>query len=157
IVLGVDQTIVPSAAGRHLLALSPDGSRLVYAANNQLFLRAMDQVEAALIRGSNDGPFEPVFSPDGQWIAYFSNGHLKKIRVIGGAPTTLCEAGAPWGASWTGERILFGEGPQGLFEVPAAGGASTLLVAPDTKRGEFLQSPQLLPGGTAVLFTIGSA
>jgi serine/threonine-protein kinase len=51
---------------------------------------------------------------------------------------------------------VFGEGPQGIFEVAATGGTPKLLVAPDAKQGEFLHGPQILPGGQAVLFTSGS-
>ena len=46
------------------IALSSDGTRLVYAANDQLYLRGMDQMEAAPIRGT-EGAVEPFFSPDG--------------------------------------------------------------------------------------------
>jgi Tol biopolymer transport system component len=117
----------------------------------------MDQLEAAPIRGAIDTPFEPVFSPDGQWVAYHSGTQLKKIAVTGGAPTTICDAQAPWGASWDGDRIVFGEGGAGIFEVPATGGTPKLLIVADAKKGEFLHGPQVLPGGQAVLFTIGSA
>ena len=36
---------------RHLVALSPDGTRLVYAANNRLYLRALDKLDAAPVPG----------------------------------------------------------------------------------------------------------
>src|SRR5207249_5009094 len=50
------------------LAISPDGTRLVYVVNNQLYLRAMSDVEARPIPGTQQtvSPFAPVFSPDGQ-------------------------------------------------------------------------------------------
>jgi len=81
-----------SAPGRHLVALSPDGTRFVYAANNQLYLREMDQLEAAPIRGTDIGSINPFFSPDGQWVGFWAGDQLKKIAVTGGAPVTLCEA-----------------------------------------------------------------
>jgi WD40-like Beta Propeller Repeat len=58
--------------GRHVVAISPDGSKIAYVANKQLYLRAMDQFEARPIRGTNEDPVDPVFSPDSQWVAYFS-------------------------------------------------------------------------------------
>jgi serine/threonine-protein kinase len=155
--LTADQSLIPSTLGRHVLTMSPDGRRLAFLANNQLFVREMDQVEPAAIRGAGDSLFEPVFSPDGQSIAYYSNGHFKKIPISGGAPVTICDAATPWGASWTGDRILFGEGPAGIYEVPASGGVPKLAIAADPKNAEFLHGPQLLPGGDVVLFTIGSA
>ena len=37
--------------GRHLVAISPNGSRVVYAANNQLYLQRLDGGPAAPIPG----------------------------------------------------------------------------------------------------------
>ena len=54
------------------MAISPDGTRIVYVANYQLYLRSMDQLEAVPIRGTNESPTEPFFSPDGQWVGYFA-------------------------------------------------------------------------------------
>ena len=49
------------------LAISPDGSRLVYVAGqtDQLMVRVIDQVDAVPLRGSM-GRFL-FFSPDGKW------------------------------------------------------------------------------------------
>ena len=74
----------------HLVALAPDGTHLVYNANNQFYLRALDQLEATPIRGT-DGAQEPFFSPDGRWIGFEQEGQLKKVSVSGGAPITLGE------------------------------------------------------------------
>ena len=85
IVLPVDQTF--TRIGRHIVALSPDGTRLVYVANNRLFLRALDQATPVAIRGTEVDPTEPFFSPDGQWIGFWTNGQLKKTPTIGGRPS----------------------------------------------------------------------
>ena len=47
------------------VAISPDGTHLAYVANNQLYLRAIEELETNPIPGTEDarGPF---FSPDGQ-------------------------------------------------------------------------------------------
>jgi len=67
--------------GRHLVALSPDGTRLAYAANNRLYLRSLDQFDAAPICGTegtgNAIPRSPFFSLDGQWIGFWADGQLK--------------------------------------------------------------------------------
>src|SRR5204862_6458467 len=82
------------------LAVSPDGTRLVYVANNQLYLRSMSDLEARPIPGTQQTatPFAPVFSPDGQSIAFFSNVDraVKKIAVSGGAAVTICPAVQPF-------------------------------------------------------------
>ena len=57
------------------LAISPDGSRLAFAAAAQpggrggIFIRAFNQDEAKLLSGASGGV--PFFSPDGQWLAFY--------------------------------------------------------------------------------------
>ena len=148
--------------GRHDIALSPDGTKLVYLANQQLYLRAMDQLEAQPIRGTNEDPAEPVFSPDGQWLAYFASSGstgggtvLKKIAVAGGAPVTLAVLPAlPSGATWSNGTIAFGmnaEKSWGILAVTDAGGAPWTLVAADPKK-ERLAQPRILADGKHLLF-----
>jgi serine/threonine-protein kinase len=143
-------------AGRHVVALSPDGTRLVYVANLQLYLRNLQELTAAPIPGTEGSdPAEPVFSPDGQWIAFWSGGALKKVPVTGGSPVVLSAAEIPLGASWQDGRILLGQlTPRGIVEIPANGGAATPLVTLDEKAGEQAGSPQLIGGGRSVLFTL---
>jgi serine/threonine-protein kinase len=73
------------------VALSRDGTELVYQASGKLWVRRMDQLEALPISATENG-FRPFFSPDGRWLAYFAMGlgPLKKILVAGGPPITLC-------------------------------------------------------------------
>jgi eukaryotic-like serine/threonine-protein kinase len=140
--------------GRHFVTISPDGTKIVYVANQQLYLRAIDQIDATPIRGTNIDPINPFFSPDSQWIGFYASGQLKKIAIAGGAAVKLCDATNPFGASWTGERILFGQGPAGIMEVSANGGMPKLIAKVEGNRGEVAHGPQLLPGGDHVLFTI---
>src|SRR5207248_2452619 len=69
------------------VALSPDGSRIVYVSStttgNQLFSRKLDELEPVALAGTQNarGPF---FSPDGRWVAYFSNGKLYKLPLTRG-------------------------------------------------------------------------
>jgi serine/threonine-protein kinase len=153
IALASDQTI--TRGGRHVVAISPDGTRLVYVANQQLYLRAMDQLEATPIRGTNEDPAEPVFSPDGQWIAYWANNQWRKIPTTGGARVTITTAVIPLGATWDGDKILYGAGREGILEVPASGGTPQQLVKANEEALEVLSHPQRLPGGESLLFTIG--
>ena len=142
-------------AGRHIMALSPDGTRLVYVAGQRLYLRSMHEITSAPIPGTEGSdPSEPIFSPDGQSIVFWSQNELKRIAVSGGAPVTLAVAQNPFGGSWTGDRILLGQAASGIVEIPASGGAPKVLVASDDKTGERMQSPQLIAGGRAVLFTL---
>ena len=61
-----------------VIALSPDGMRLVYVANRggstQLYLRSIDRFEATPIAGTQ-GAETPFFSPDGQSVGFFAEGN----------------------------------------------------------------------------------
>ena len=141
-----------------LLALSPDGSRMVYAVNNQqLYMREMDSLESSPIPGTDENPAMPFFSPDGQSIAYWSGGQLKKIDVNGGIPVSLAEAAAPRGAIWgTDGNIVFHQ-PEGIMQVSANAGTPELLVAvSEDRRSQGIFFPQVLPDGESVLSQLGS-
>ena len=129
----------------------------VYAANQRLYMRAMDQLESTPIRGTEGSGLaagrSPFFSPDGHWIGFWQNGQLKKVPTSGGAPVPLCAAIPPFGASWTTDNtILFGQGANGIWRVSGDGGTPENVVKVDTS--EIVHGPQLLPGGRAVLFTL---
>ena len=145
--------------GRRVVALSPDGTRLVYVANAQLYLRNMHELTAAAISGTEGSdPAGPVFSPDGQSVAFWSDGAVKKIPVTGGSPVRLATAENPNSASWEDGRILFDQlTPRGIVEVPENGGPAKLLVPLDQNAGEQARSPQLVGGGRSVLFTLGTS
>ena len=139
------------------LALSPDGQTLVYVAVTdgvqQLYERRIDQFEAAPIRGT-EGARHPFFSPEGEWVAFFAAGMLKKVPLAGGPPVSLCETPAEGGGSWTGDdTIVFGSRYSGLSSVPAVGGNPEPLteLGPD-EVGHL--SPQVLPDGKTVLFSV---
>ena len=152
--LAADQTF--SYIGRHVVAISPDGTNIAYIANQGLWVRPVDQLQATLVRGTEAEARSPFFSPDGQWIGFFAAGQLKKVSISGGAPVTLCAAQNPWGASWgPNDSILFGQGPEGIWQVPGTAGAPEQLIA--VEEGEVAHGPQMLPGGEWVLFTLRPA
>jgi serine/threonine-protein kinase len=142
--------------GRRVVALSPDGRRLVYVANQQLYLRHMDELTSEPITGTEGSdPAEPVFSPDGEWIAFWSDEALRKVPVSGGTPVLLARAENPLGASWENGRILLGQlNPRGIVEIPENGGPAKRLVTVDEVSEEQARSPQLIAGGRSVLFTL---
>jgi Tol biopolymer transport system component len=139
-------------------ALSPDGTRLVYAANQRLYLRPLDQLEPTPIRGTEvlnqAGPaLNPFFSADGRWIGFWQGGHFKKVSISGGASVVLCDAAPPWGVSWTSDNtILYGQSEEGIWRVSSEGGKPEHVVK--VEAGQIAHGPQLLPGGRAILFTL---
>jgi hypothetical protein len=138
--------------------LSPDGAVIVYTANERLFARPVNQLEAVAIRGTEGavpaaagrGAF---FSPDGQWVGFWQNEQFKKVPIAGGAPVVLCSARNPWGASWTADNIiLYGQGPQGIWRVSGDGGTPENIAK--VEAGQIASAPQLLPGSRTILFTL---
>ncbi len=144
---------------RNGLALSPDGKTLVYIGNRdgvlQLFRRSMDQLEAVPIPGT-EGARVPFFSPDGQWVGFFTEDKLKKVALAGGPAVTLCEISrGRWGASWgLDDTVAFSFSGPGLLRVPAVGGAPQPLIKVAVGQGESHRWPDILPSGKAVLFTV---
>ncbi len=143
---------------RSAIALAPDGRTLVFSAvrgdRQQLYARTWDQLDAVPISGT-EGAANPFLSPDGKWVGFWANGALKKVPLSGGAPTTLCETTAVFGATWgSNDVILFARESGGLWQVPPLGGSPTAVTAVDEKAGEVSHRlPQILPGSQAVIFT----
>ena len=80
--------------------------------------------------------------------------------MSGGAPVTLAFVPDLRGASWgPDDHIVFTpDNKYGLALVSAAGGEPEVLTSPDrTKNEKSHRFPQVLPGGKAVLFTIGAS
>ena len=137
------------------VALSPDGSRLAYTGNDALYLRAMDQTEPTAVRGT-EGAQSPFFSPDGEWVGFWANSALQKVSIRGGAPETVCEVGNLMGARWGADgSIVYAQVGAGILRVPDDGGTPETLV-PLSEAGIVGYGPQVLPGGRAVLFTVGA-
>ena len=142
--------------GREAIAISPDGTRIAYVANQRLQLKAMWDVDVRpLTPQAPGGLTTPVFSPDSQWIAYWAApGVLNKIAITGGAPVKLSDADNPYGMSWTGDSLLVGQGPKGIVRVRDGGGAAEVVIK--VNDDEIANGPQLLPDGRSVLFTLAS-
>ena len=149
--LGLNVTLTSTGPD---VVLSPDGTRLAYVSRGRLFTRRLDQPKATELAGT-EGATAPFFSPDGQWIAFFTPNKLKKIFVEGGAAMALCDKTSTLGlgGSWgTDGRIVAALGNYVLSGLSAGGGVPTPLgkLAP----GEGAQRwPQILPGGKQVMFT----
>jgi serine/threonine protein kinase len=135
------------------LAVSPDGTQVVYSTPGGIYIRSENELDARLIAGTDKTPVSPFFSPDGHWIGYFSiaDDKLKKIPINGGASVTLCNVtGVPVGASWSADdMIVFGQYPGSIMRIPANGGTPEPLVEAEG----VLYNPQILPDGKTVMFS----
>jgi serine/threonine-protein kinase len=151
-------SVAPRGAGtgRHVLALSPRGTHLAYWANDQLYVRRLDRVGDDVPLHGTEHAREPFFSPDGEWVAFYADGELKRVSVEGGVAMTLGPIAITWGADWDIDGMIrYGLGDQGIWQLPGGGGASTRVLS--VEPGELAHGPQLLPGGRWILFTLRRA
>jgi serine/threonine protein kinase/Tol biopolymer transport system component len=141
------------------IAFSPDGRRLVLGVRDggtRLYVRALDRAETAPIAGTEWG-YAPFFSPDGEWLAFFTGRELKKVALAGGTPLVVCEVSpVTMGGAWTPDGwiyITIANG--GLLRVRSSGGTPEPFTTPDRKAGERAHVwPQMLPGGSQLLVVV---
>jgi len=137
-----------------VLAISPDGKHIVYSTPQGLYLRSIDALTAKLLPGTEANSVGPFFSPDGQWIGYYSPGDrkLKKISAQGGVPVVLCNVTEFVGAAWPkDDTIIFGQPLNEVLRVSANGGTPESLAK--LKTGYFSALPRLLPDGRSILYS----
>ncbi len=152
----------PLSTWRTAVALSPDGSRLVYTASRGgiplLFLRHMDKLEAAPL-ADTEGASGPFFSPDGERVGFLVGRTFKSVSLRDGAVSTIGRAPpVGCGAAWAPDNSIlysFAVGIEGLYRFPAGGGEGKPLTRLDASRGELSHCwPEVLPGGSSLVFTV---
>ncbi|MEQ1760498.1 MAG: protein kinase [Vicinamibacterales bacterium] len=154
-------TLSVDGVGRDV-AISPDGMRLVYSADNStaLAIRSIDRLEPLMIRDIGLVR-QPFISPDSQWVGFFDgNTIMRKMGMNGGSPVTITtvDGAGVRGATWGDDgSIVFATNSvaTGLMRVSADGGTSTVLTMPAPDRDERdHQWPEFLPGSKSVIFTV---
>ncbi len=140
------------------IALSRDGKFVAYVGQNrdgsQLYLRSLREGQPAAVPGTENA-LGPFFSPDGQWLAFFSNGKLKKVPVGGGTAVTVTDGDPGQGGSWGQDgTILLSPAPGfGVYKLVAGGRVPQSVTKLGPGEGGHV-FPELLPDGKAFLFTI---
>ncbi|MGH9645685.1 MAG: protein kinase domain-containing protein, partial [Bryobacteraceae bacterium] len=146
-------------------ALSPDGRKLAFSASGtdgipRIWIRSMDSLIAQALPGSETAPvFVALFwSPDSRFLAFQSEGKLKKIDIGGGPALTLCDVanGTIGGGSWSRDGVILFPQAGRLLRVPASGGTPTPVTPNLTERGEGVGYPWFLPDGRHFLYYRGS-
>jgi serine/threonine-protein kinase len=141
-----------------MVALSPDGKRIAFIADNKLFVRPLAELTARPVAGteSTGGPFGAVFSPDGREIAYWSAADrtIKRISVDGGVPITMVPTTtATFGMSWHEDGLFVGLGTGGVVRATTRGEVEQIV---KVEKDEGAYGPQLLPG-RQLLLTVTTA
>jgi Tol biopolymer transport system component len=144
--------------------LSPDGTRLVFAARDAsgkvlLWVRPLDSLSAQRLEGTEGASF-PFWSPNSRFLGFFVPGKLKKIDVSGGPPQTVCDAPTGRGGTWNADDVIvFAPSLNvGLQRVAAAGGAPVPLAQLDQSKMQSTNRwPVFLPDGRHFLYWAGGA
>ncbi|MFZ2490555.1 MAG: protein kinase [Thermoanaerobaculia bacterium] len=145
------------------MALSPDGRRMAFVARtddgkSMLWVRPLAAASAQPLAGTEEANF-PFWSPDSRFIAFFSNGKLRKIDAAGGPPQALCDAASGRGGTWnaSGTILFTPSATDPISRVPSAGGTAVAVTAFDVKAGDVSHRyPDFLPDGIHFLFLVES-
>jgi eukaryotic-like serine/threonine-protein kinase len=155
----------PSGRAAPQAVPSPDGRYVAFVANSSdgrtsLWVRPLASASARHL-DKTEGANLPFWSPDSQFIAFFTEDKLKKVPLAGGSPQTVCDSPrfalartSGDGGTWNSDGIIvFATGGSGLMRVLAAGGPPTPATRPDASAGEDWHSwPQFLPDGRHLLY-----
>jgi len=143
------------------VAISPDGRFIAYVTTRtgtqlQIYLRPLDSPESRTVSGAENS-YAPIFSPDGQWIAFAKAGGGGLLKVpINGGPALNLALSTPFNSSYWGAdgRITLGS-TSGLQQISDNGGAARPLTR--LRAGEASHRlPSELPDGRGVLFEAGT-
>jgi serine/threonine-protein kinase len=141
--------------GTHL-AISDDGGWIAWITNpgptgaSRLYVRRVGERAGRLVPDS-EGARDPVFSPDGAWVAFMADGSLRRAPLSGGPALTIASDGF-FPSDWGEDGTIVGEEAGVLYRVRSTGGEIETILTQDAQ-GRAGYTPRFLPGGEAVLFT----
>jgi eukaryotic-like serine/threonine-protein kinase len=156
---GVPGLIPPPGAGgsRTALAWTPDGRTLVFVGRRggiqQLYMRPLDSEEARPLKGT-EGAQVPAVSPDGQWVAFWADGAIRRVPIPGGPVVDLAPLiMPPVGLVWGDEGLLFGNLSDGhIWQLGVDGAPRPVTTVREGELRHVLPWP--LPGGRHLLYTV---
>jgi len=144
-----------------LPAISPDGRHLAFVRNGALWVRALDQLEARQLTGT-DGAQHPFWSPDSRQLAYLQANAVWRVGIEGVPPVRVAgyrfpkAARTPGGVWLADDTLVFAPaaGGTGLFSVSLAGGEFSTFLAPKSNVETDFHRPSLLPDGRSLMFAV---
>jgi hypothetical protein len=142
------------------LALSPNGRLLAFVAAAtdgipRIWVRALNSLEVHPLPGTETVGTLLFWSPDSRFLAFDTDGKLRKIDVSGGPPETICVlnkvgVGGAWSKDGT---IVFGQFGGEIMSVSAAGGVAASVTVLDPSHGDIAHvNPCFLPDGRHFLY-----
>jgi len=139
-------------------AITTDGTAIAFCARNpkgqdSIWVQTLGDLSPRRLEGT-DGAIFPFWSPDGKFVGFFADGHLRKVAASGGPVTVIADAPNPRGASWNQDNIIVYEPDyrDSLWQVSAAGGTATRLTKLENSRHTTHRWPSFLPDGKHFLF-----
>ncbi|HWC65788.1 MAG TPA: protein kinase [Thermoanaerobaculia bacterium] len=153
----------PEVRFGYALAISPDGSQLVFMGSavgkERLYLRRLSSTEVKELPGTEGATF-PFWSPDGSRLAFFAAGSLKRYDLATGSVQTLAPATNGRGGTWNGNGVILyaPDTGTGLSRVSVDGGNAVAETALDVRGGEGSHRwPSFLPDGRHYLYLVRGA
>lgn len=151
------------ASGDHAgLALSPDGTRVVFSAigrngRTMLWLRHTDALNPEPLAGTEGGSF-PFWSPDSSSLGFFTDMKLERLNLSTGKVTDICEAHSGRGGSWSAEgTIVFALDTRSpIYKVPAMGGTPIPVTRLEDTGSTTHRWPEFLADGKRFVFFAGN-
>jgi DNA-binding winged helix-turn-helix (wHTH) protein/Tol biopolymer transport system component len=146
------------------VALSPDGTKVVYVAGNSktesiLFVRSLDSLSSEAIPGT-DGAAMPFWSPDSTHVGFFTDLELKTLELSTLKVSSICDLqrqsprGGTWGAN---DIIVFAGATRGpISKVSIPGGKPIPVTSLDHSNFTTHRWPRFLPDGKHFLFLAAS-
>ncbi|HYV99456.1 MAG TPA: protein kinase [Gemmatimonadaceae bacterium] len=150
------------------IAISPDGSKLVYATAEdgtpKLWMLNRNELAPKIIPGTEQA-HQPFFSPDGSKVAFLTwDRRLKVISLTGEPPTTLVDTGiVRGGGAWGEDGYIYlsggsretGVDNRGILRVAERGGQLERVSSLDSSTKEIVHNqPVWLPGGRGLVVTV---
>jgi len=138
--------------------LNNEGTAIAFSARTQkdrdsLWVQNLNELTAKKLDGTEGASF-PFWSPDGKFLGYFADGHLKKVAAAGGPVTTLAETPNARGGAWNQDNVIIYEPDyrDSIWKISGAGGTPERLTKFETGKHTTHRWPRFLPDGKHFLF-----
>lgn len=141
--------------------ISPDGTKIVFAAGDALWIQELDQLDPRQL-ATSWRPYAFFWSPDSAFIGFVSENKLWKVAVTGGEPIQLARVPTTGGGVlgvWRADgKIVFSRsvGGSGLLEVSQDGGEMQSIVELQESDVDF-HEPALLPDDRGYVLAVHGA